>query len=207
MPFNMHAAFGRDGSDSGGWQDGIGGAVFNQMWIHYNNMAKGGPLVHWISGGVFERHPKLQIVVAETGGCYWGVEVINALDEIYDATEMRSTIGKRPMNHYMIAKFRELPKRPSEYFHDHVTLQRHNSLSDWRVIDVIPDNVLWSSDYPHPESSWPLSRSEVEENIAEVKPSLEGLRKFLAGNAASLYKFDLEKLQPIADEIGPVYQA
>jgi predicted TIM-barrel fold metal-dependent hydrolase len=205
LPFNMHAAFGSEGMDSAGWQDGPGAAVFNQMWIHYNNMVKGGPLVHWISGGVFERHPKLQIVVAETGGCYWGVEVIKALDEVYDSTEMRSSIGKRVISKSMVAKFREMPKRPSEYFRQNVTLQGHNSPLDWQVVDTIPDSVLWSSDYPHPESSWPLSRSEVEENIAEIGPSLENLEKFLGGNAASLYKFDLEKLQPIADEIGPVY--
>jgi hypothetical protein len=27
----------------------------------------------------------------------------------------------------------------------------------------------------------------------------------MSGNAAKLYKFDLDKLQPIADEVGPVY--
>jgi predicted TIM-barrel fold metal-dependent hydrolase len=205
LPFNMHAAFGMSPDQEAGWIDGPGAAVFNQMWIHYNNMQKGGPLVHWICGGVFERHPNLQIVVAETGGCYWGQEVVRSLDEIYDAKEMRSSIGKRVMNQHMVDKFRELPRRPSDYFRDHVTLQGHNSIIDWEVIDELHDSVLWSSDFPHPESSWPLSRSEVEENIKEVKPSFDALQQFLAGNAAKLYKFDLEKLRPIADEVGPIY--
>jgi predicted TIM-barrel fold metal-dependent hydrolase len=204
LPFNMHAAFGGDPSQAG-WQDGPGAAVLNQMWIHYNNMAKGGPLVNWIFGGVFERHPKLQIVVAETGGCYWALEVLQNLEEIYDSTNMRSGIGKRPMNPHMVAKFRELPRRPSDYFRENITVQGHDSIIDWSVIDTVPDSVLWSSDFPHPESSWPFSRKEIAENIAEVRPSLDAVQKFLAGNAAKLYKFDLDKLRPIADRVGPVY--
>jgi predicted TIM-barrel fold metal-dependent hydrolase len=204
LPFNMHAAFGGDPS-SAGWQEGPGAAVMNQMWIHYNNMQKGGPLVSWIYGGVFDRHPKLQIVVAETGGCYWALEVMQNLDEIYESKGMRANIGKRPMNRHMVEQFHALPRRPSEYFRDNITVQGHDAVIDWNVIEEIPDSVLWSSDFPHPESSWPFSVQEIGENLSEVKPSLETTQQFLAGNAAKLYKFDLAKLQPIADEIGPVY--
>jgi predicted TIM-barrel fold metal-dependent hydrolase len=205
MPFNMHAAFGSSASST--WGGGVGGVAFSQIGLHYDSLGKGGPLYHWIFGGVFERHPKLRIVVAETGGCYWGAEVLDLLDELYDSDSMRSGIGKRNMNPVMAEYFREMPRRPSEYFRDNITLQGHNSIRDWSVISRLSDSVLWSSDFPHPESSWPFSRKEIQENILEVKPSFEDLQKFLAGNAAKLYKFDLAKLQPIADQVGPEYDA
>jgi predicted TIM-barrel fold metal-dependent hydrolase len=205
MPFNMHAAFGGD-VNTAGWQDGPGAAAINQMWLSYNNIAKGGPLYHWIFGEVFVRHPKLQIVIAETGGCYWAVDVLKALDEVYNAPALPiSRIGKRELNSNVVARVRELPKSPSEFFRDNVTVQGHNSILDWEAVPKIPDSVLWSSDFPHPESSWPFSKSEIAENIAEVGLPFDQLQQFLAGNAARLYKFDLDKLQPVADEVGPVY--
>jgi predicted TIM-barrel fold metal-dependent hydrolase len=203
LPFNMHAAFGPLAAQT--WGGGPGGVAFSQIGLHYDSLGKGGPLFHWIFGGVFERHPRLQIVVAETGGCYWGVEVLELLDELYSSSDMRSGIGKRNMNPVMADHFRELPKSPSEYVRDHVTLQGHNSIRDWQSIEKMPDSVLWSSDFPHPESSWPFSRKEIGENIAELRPSFDTVQKFLAGNAARLYKFDMARLQPIADEVGPEY--
>jgi predicted TIM-barrel fold metal-dependent hydrolase len=80
-----------------------------------------------------------------------------------------------------------------------------NSDRDWSVIDQIPDSVLWSSDYPDPESSWPFSAKEITENLAAFKPSFDVAQQFLGGNAAKLYKFDMAKLLPIADRIGPAY--
>lgn len=203
LPFNMHAAF--SPAATAVWGGGVGGVAFSQIALHYDSLGKGGPLYHWIFGGVFERHPKLQIVVAETGGCYWGTEVLELLDDLYSSKDMRSGIGKRNMNPVMAEFFREMPRSPSEYFRENITLQGHNSIKDWQSIEKIPDSVLWSSDFPHPESSWPFTHKEVGENIAEVRPSFDAVQQFMGGNAAKLYKFDLAKLQPIADKVGPEY--
>jgi len=203
LPFNMHGAF-SPGGDFGGWVSGPGAAVFNQVWIHYSNMNKGGPLMHFLSGGVFDRHPKLKIVIAETGGLYWVKEVLNTLDEIYDSNNMRATIGRRTMNEYMIKKFRESARKPSDYFRSNCYVQGHNATIDWKSLHAVGiDNVIWSSDFPHAEASWPYSVQEIKTVMAEAGVSLKDARKFLGLNAAKLYGFDLKKLQPIADRVGP----
>lgn len=206
LPFNMHGAFGM--TESGGWISGTGAATFNQVWIHYMNMTKGGPLMHFLSGGVIERHPKLKLVIAETGGLYWAKEVLDALDEIYDAQDMRASISLRPMNLHMVKHFKDLPRRPSDYFRTNVFVQGHNALRDWKALRSVGiDNVIWSSDFPHAESTWPYSVPEIRTLMAETGTSLDDARKFLGLNAAKLYGFDIEKLQPIADRVGPKLDA
>jgi predicted TIM-barrel fold metal-dependent hydrolase len=43
------------------------------------------------------------------------------------------------------------------------------------------DNIMWSTDYPHPACSWPDSRALVDEQFAGV-PADER-EKILSGNA------------------------
>jgi predicted TIM-barrel fold metal-dependent hydrolase len=44
---------------------------------------------------------------------------------------------------------------------------------------------MWSSDYPHSDSTWPRSREVVEEHFTGV-PAAER-HKVVTGNAARLY--------------------
>jgi len=203
LPFNMHGAF-SPGGNQAGWVAGPGAAVFNQIWINYLNLNKGGPLMHFLSGGVFERHPKLKIVVAESGGLYWATEVLQTLDEIYNSTDQRTSISLRNMNPNTVKKFKEFPRKPSDYFKTNVYVQGHNSALDWKALRTVGiDNVVWSSDFPHAESTWPYSVQEIKKLMADTGTSIEDARKFLGLNAAKLYGFDVKKLQPIADRVGP----
>jgi hypothetical protein len=43
----------------------------------------------------------------------------------------------------------------------------------------------------------------VQRNASELGVPPEHVEKFLGANAARVYGFDLDNLQPIADEIGP----
>ena len=63
------------------------------------------------------------------------------------------------------------------------------------------DKIMWGSDYPHRESSFPYSRLALRLSFAGVDPT--EVRAMVGGNAAALYGFDLDALQPIADRIGP----
>jgi hypothetical protein len=60
---------------------------------------------------------------------------------------------------------------------------------------------MWGSDYPHKEASSPFSREAIALSFAGVPR--EETAQMLSGNAAKLYGFDLDFLQPIADRIGP----
>ena len=46
-------------------------------------------------------------------------------------------------------------------------------------------NLMWSSDYPHTDTTWPDSKKYIEESLAGV-PADERY-KILAGNAVKLY--------------------
>ena len=47
------------------------------------------------------------------------------------------------------------------------------------------DNILWSSDYPHPDTTWPHSRAVIERQFQGV-PADER-EQILSGNARRLY--------------------
>jgi predicted TIM-barrel fold metal-dependent hydrolase len=48
------------------------------------------------------------------------------------------------------------------------------------------ENIMWSSDYPHVNSSWPESRIYIEKHFGDVPT--EERRKMVGGNAARLYR-------------------
>ena len=61
--------------------------------------------------------------------------------------------------------------------------------------------IMWGTDFPHPEGSCPLTREQMIETFRGL-PDAE-IAAILGGNAAGFYGFDTEKLGPIAARIGP----
>ena len=64
-----------------------------------------------------------------------------------------------------------------------------------------PEQIMWGSDFPHPEGTWPHTQDYYRETFAGL-PEEDG-RKILGGNAVAFYGLDRERLQSVADEIGP----
>jgi predicted TIM-barrel fold metal-dependent hydrolase len=62
-------------------------------------------------------------------------------------------------------------------------------------------NLMWGSDYPHPEGSWPFTREQMIESFRGTPE--DELAAMLGGNAARVYGFDTEKLAPLVARIGP----
>ena len=62
---------------------------------------------------------------------------------------------------------------------------------------------MWGSDYPHDESTYPNTREGLRRAFAGA--TKDELQRVLGGNAAQLYGFDLAKLRPIAERVGPTY--
>jgi len=48
------------------------------------------------------------------------------------------------------------------------------------------DNVMWGSDYPHPDGIWPDSQEFLERELTGV--SVEARRKITRDNAMKLYR-------------------
>ena len=61
--------------------------------------------------------------------------------------------------------------------------------------------IMWGSDYPHDEGTHPYSIERMRHAFRDVDPA--ETCAMLAGNAAKLYDFDVEKLIPLANEVGP----
>ena len=63
------------------------------------------------------------------------------------------------------------------------------------------DRLLWGSDYPHVEGTFPYTREHLRLTFAGVDPA--EIQQMVALNAARLYDFDLERLAPLAAQFGP----
>jgi predicted TIM-barrel fold metal-dependent hydrolase len=61
--------------------------------------------------------------------------------------------------------------------------------------------MMWGSDYPHPEGTWPHTREAMVETFRGLPE--EEITAMLGGTAAEFYRFDTQKLAPIAARIGP----
>ena len=155
------------------------------------------PLTFLIWGGVFERHPRLKVAITE-GTSIWVPEYLALLDQRYSQTHYSQKLGD----------FRShLKSRPSEYFHRQVFLgascmpRREAELRQQIGIG----NIMWGSDYPHPEGSWPYTREQMVETFHGLPE--EEVAAMLGGNAARFYGFDTGKLAPIAARVGPEKRA
>jgi predicted TIM-barrel fold metal-dependent hydrolase len=47
------------------------------------------------------------------------------------------------------------------------------------------DKVMWASDYPHPDSTWPHSRQAIQRQMNSLSPRIQ--KKILRENALRLY--------------------
>jgi predicted TIM-barrel fold metal-dependent hydrolase len=50
------------------------------------------------------------------------------------------------------------------------------------------ENILWSSDYPHTDSTWPRSREFIDEHFKGIPVGVT--QKIVGANAAHLYHLD-----------------
>ena len=154
-----------------GEEEGIGGALdFMAM-----RMADGlNPVSQLISGGVCERHPNLDFVVVECGAG-WLAWLLHVLDEQVEKKHM----WIRP----------RLDLKPSEYFARQGFITFTDDPIGLRNLEFTgPDSMLWGSDYPHDEGSFPHSQEVIARTFEGL--SDEDREKIVWGNAARIYGFD-----------------
>ena len=136
-------------------------------------------LAHMIYSGVFERHPKLQVGSIEME-LSWVPHFLDRLDYTYTQRPPGEVYGWHRYKEDML---------PSDYFHRNVFVAFQEDglgIRDREIIGV--DNLLWGSDYPHFESTFPRSQEIIEEILAECTE--EEKAKIVGGNAARIYQLD-----------------
>jgi predicted TIM-barrel fold metal-dependent hydrolase len=156
-------------------------------------------LWHLMFGGAMERHPDLQFVFTEQGTA-WIPETLATLD--YFAARMATAAGSQERE-WGSSVVGQLSRTPSGYWarqcHVGSSFLRPTECELRAAIGV--DRIMWGSDYPHLEGCYPYSREALRLTFADVDPA--EVRIMVGGNAATLYGFDLDVLDPIAAEIGP----
>jgi uncharacterized protein len=136
------------------------------------------PFVDLFAWGILERHPKFRLVMAESG-LGWLPWVVQELDyrhwRLWEAKEFWEQRGGI-----------DLQMKPSELFKRQIFVTFQEDYVAMKLLEFYGEsNVLWASDYPHPDSTWPNSRAVVEKQMADLPADV---RKALThDNAAKLY--------------------
>ena len=154
------------------------------------------PLWCMMLGGAFHRHPELRFVVTEAG-VEWIPTLLEALNTAWTG-------------------------RPTQEFTKHVRLAPQQSgltpseiwsRQCWAGASFMPraetqmrhaigiDRVMWGSDYPHVEGTWPHTHKFLSEAFEGV-PEPE-VRRMVGQNALECYGLDGDVLAPIAQRVGP----
>lgn len=124
-----------------------------------------------ILNGVLDRHPKLKIVFLESGSGwlpYW----LERMDSHWDT--WRKILPAIRM-------------KPSEYFKRQcmISTEPDDDVVDAVVQHVGDDNIVWASDYPHPDAHFPGAVTLTLESMRNVP--LASREKIFSTNAARLY--------------------
>jgi len=147
-----------------------GGAVFSlgQQLVE--------PYAGMILSGVLDRHPRVKLVMGESG-ISWVPHMIQTLDNGW----RRARKGTAP------ASVGRCERPPSEYFRDNIWMTFQEDPYGIAMLSLLyEDKVMWASDYPHPASTWPNSTEIIESQMHGVSEATR--EKLLAGNARDLYK-------------------
>jgi predicted TIM-barrel fold metal-dependent hydrolase len=132
-------------------------------------------VVNTVFAGIFDRHPKLQMVSVESG-VGWVPFILETMD--YELWENAPDQAKA------------LARMPSEYFKDHwyATFWFEQNQGDVQgLIDKVGENnVLFETDFPHPTCLYPSPLETVAEKMNTLRP--ETRRKVMGENAARLYR-------------------
>jgi len=166
LPLSFHAGTGRSQTPA----HGPGAAVVNYVVT----VGSAHETVAWLCGsGVLARHPDLRVVMAESGSG-WLAWTLHAMDDAYREHAL-----------WVDPKLDDLP---SEYFRRQgaVTFQ-HDPVGMANVEFTGVRCLMWGSDYPHPEGTWPESQRYLERQMQGV--DAEVVRRVTATNAADLYRF------------------
>jgi predicted TIM-barrel fold metal-dependent hydrolase len=136
-------------------------------------LTTGEALGMWIMGGVFERFPQLKVVFVEPGLgwiAWW----------LFITDDMVTRQG------YELPAITELP---SFYFHRNVFvtfIDETDAITAPQLRNRIGiENMMWSSDYPHPVTSWPNSQQVVADTLGVLSDTEREL--VVAGNARRVW--------------------
>jgi predicted TIM-barrel fold metal-dependent hydrolase len=123
-----------------------------------------------IAGGALERFPRLKFVLVENE-ISWLPFVLSQFDKYWSRGNLQS----------------QMKLNPGEYFDRQIYATFFNDppskmlLGQWGT-----HNIMWSNDYPHPNSTWPNSRAIIARDLGHLPADTK--QRLLSKNVQELYK-------------------
>jgi predicted TIM-barrel fold metal-dependent hydrolase len=134
-------------------------------------------LAAMVFGGVFERHPDLVAISVESD-IGWVANFLARMDHTFRRHRFLWGMGGLKSDKML----------PSEYYRRNVRatfMKDAAGVATRHLIGV--ETLMWASDYPHADSTWPHSREAIAEQFAGVPE--DERRLILRDNVAGLYAF------------------
>jgi len=130
-------------------------------------------LMEIIYGGALEANPGLRVVIAESG-IGWIPYLLERMDLEWEEQYKDLT----------------LTMKPSDYWHRQCKATYQSDEAGVRLLDILgEDNIMWGSDFPHPDGVWPDSQEFIKNQLGGLPAATRN--KIICGNAAKLYGFGL----------------
>ena len=137
---------------------------------HWTEMSVG----RMIFSGVFARHPDLKLAIVEQDAA-WGPFFIESMDRVYQHKQWQA--GWPRFADGVL---------PSDYFHGSVGIAFQDDRLGVELRSHIGvENLMWGSDYPHPDGTFPHTKEVLHKMFHDVPG--EDIKKIVGENASRFY--------------------
>jgi predicted TIM-barrel fold metal-dependent hydrolase len=131
-------------------------------------------LADWTLSGVLDRWPDLKIVLVEAG-IGWIPYFLERLDTMVTNHGWDSFPDK------------PITEKPSYYWHRNMAATFEQDQVGMRLLDLVGiENLMWATDYPHPDSTWPRSQEVLATHLTDLAP--DQVELVASGNVSRIYK-------------------
>ncbi len=141
-------------------------ANITQFQINMTNI-----LTSMIFGGVLEKYPRIRLVLGESG-IGWIPYILQRMDAEWED------------------QFKDLALTmpPSAYWRRQCKATFQTDPIGIKLLDDLgAENVMWGSDFPHPDGVWPDSQEYIQKELGHLPPDVR--RKVVCENAGRFYGF------------------
>ena len=128
-------------------------------------------LMSVIFAGVLEHRPNLKMVIGEAG-TGWIPYILDRMDAEWEDQ----------------FKGLDLKMKPSDYWRRQCYATYQSDPVGVKLLEELgEDNIMWGSDFPHPDGVWPDSQEYIERELGHLPAATR--RKIVCDDAAKLYRF------------------
>jgi predicted TIM-barrel fold metal-dependent hydrolase len=192
LPVHRHASFPTESVREGGNASALVGMLETQFYILRS-------IGHMILSGAFERHPDLTFVITEITAAS---EIPGYLARLDGMAGMGLGAGT-PLYEHIKDAIAALHRKPSEYFATNCYVA--GPTHDLRPAhDLGTPNIMWGADVPHAEGTSPFTLEVLRTTMYDLPD--DDITALLSTRAAEVYDFHLDRLQSVADRIGPTLE-